>query len=137
MRDAENPVLQMEHALDLRMRPIEMRRGDDLLSARREMRQQGIAAGRVEFAENIIQQQQRKRLALFGNEPGLRQTQRQCQRPLLPLAGEVRTEPVQFQNQFIPVRPHPRLPQSAIFFAAGREVCSELPFPAARLVTHP
>ena len=69
--------------MDLRFGPVEMRRGDDLLSPRREMRQQRVAAGRIEFAENIIQEQQGERRMAGGDEPGLREPQGQRQRPLL------------------------------------------------------
>ena len=69
---------------------------------RRQMSQERPAPIRIEFGEDIVEQQDRWRAGGFGDHPMGGQTQRQRQRSLLPLRGMgPLRHPVDGQEQFV------------------------------------
>ena len=53
----ERAILQVKYSVDPRLRPVEMRRGDDFLGSFRQMFQKGVATGGIELSKNVVQKQ--------------------------------------------------------------------------------
>ena len=102
--------------------PLPRGGGEDALGIRRERGEQAPAPLGVEFAENVVEQIERRRTAPRANEFGLREAQGEGERALLPLAGEGRgSGAVQFEEDIVAVRTDYGLAQAPFFLGAPRQ----------------
>ena len=89
--------------------------------------QKRIATDRIEFAENIVDQEQRRRALLRHEDSGLRDLQRQRHRSLLAFRGIlVRRLRLDEKSNIIAMRAHDGLAKTQFLSAGIREISREI-----------
>ena len=98
----------------LRIQPAEVGRGDQFLAAGGERGEEGVAAVGIKFAEDVVEQQDRRLLAGFAQEGGLGEFEGEGDGALLAFRGELPGRPiVEQQLKIVAVEsPFCRLEQS-------------------------
>ena len=104
-----------------RTQPVEVRGSDQLLRAGRQGREERGTARAIEFAENVVEQQEGRRGKMVLQQPRRAELQRECDGPLLPLAGQRGGLAVEVQRQVVAMRPDGGLAQPRVVLARRRE----------------
>jgi hypothetical protein len=102
--------------------PLPRGGGEDTLGIRGERGEQATAPLGVEFAENVVEQIERRGTAPRADQFGLREAEGEGERALLTLAGEGRgSGAVQFEEDVVAVRTDYGLAQASFFVGAPRQ----------------